>query len=202
MPGVGGIVIDLRDKRRRRASGGHLAGRPVHQEGPGGAGPRRPRDHSRSFGSGFGHRLPRVPWPSWVNRLSASASEIFAGSASGTTAGAWCWGGQDLRQGDGTDPDPDPRGSPGSTEAHPRPSSTVKKISGDSTQHRGVIPDIELPGVIDKTEVGGELSRQCAGMGTPLTRPGTTGPERPRHTSMRSRRGTTGARAWTRTSST
>ena len=89
----------------------------------------------------------RAPIAVLVNRLSASASEIFAGAI------------QDYGRGIII-------GSPtfgkGSVQnlvdlEHGRLKITSAKfyrISGDSTQHRGVVPDVQLPSLLDPDEIG------------------------------------------------
>lgn len=82
-----------------------------------------------------------------VNRLSASASEIFAGAIQdygrGLILGSRSFGKgtvqsvKDLRLG------------------HLKlTESKFYRVSGDSTQHRGVVPDITFPSLVDEDEVG------------------------------------------------
>jgi len=82
-----------------------------------------------------------------INRLSASASEIFAGAIQdyqrGLVVGTRSFG----------------KGTVQSLSAlnHGQLKMTESKfyrISGESTQHRGVVPDIELPSIYDVAEVG------------------------------------------------
>ncbi len=82
-----------------------------------------------------------------VNRLSASASEIFAGAIQdykrGLIIGSQTFGKgtvQALRDLD--------RGQLKITE------SKFYRISGDSNQHLGIIPDITLPSIYDKDQIG------------------------------------------------
>ena len=82
-----------------------------------------------------------------VNRLSASASEIFAGAVQDYGRGL-VLGGQTFGKGTVQTLIPIRRGHLKLTQAK------FYRVSGESTQHRGVIPDIEFPGAIDKTEVG------------------------------------------------
>lgn len=82
-----------------------------------------------------------------VNRLSASASEIFAGAI------------QDYRRGIVVGTQTYGKGTVQSMMplSHGQITLTQQKfyrISGDSTQNRGVIPDIELPSLYDINEVG------------------------------------------------
>ena len=89
----------------------------------------------------------RGPLAVLVNRLSASASEIFAGAVQDYGRGL-VLGGQTFGKGTVQTLIPIRQGHLKLTQAK------FYRISGESTQHRGVIPDIEFPGVIDKTEVG------------------------------------------------
>lgn len=84
-----------------------------------------------------------------VNRFSASASEIFAGAIQdygrALVVGSTTWG----------------KGSVQSYIPIDKGEGNIKitqakfyRISGDSTQHRGVIPDIELPSLVDTKELG------------------------------------------------
>ncbi len=82
-----------------------------------------------------------------VNRLSASASEIFAGAVQDYGRGM-VLGVQTFGKGTVQTVMPISEGHLKLTQAK------FYRISGESTQHRGVIPDIEFPGIVDKTEVG------------------------------------------------
>ncbi len=89
-----------------------------------------------------------------VNRLSASASEIFAGAI------------QDYRRGLVIGTQTYGKGTVQSMLplSHGQITLTQQKfyrISGDSTQNRGVIPDIELPSLYDINEIG-ESSQEAA----------------------------------------
>jgi len=82
-----------------------------------------------------------------INRLSASASEIFAGAI------------QDYRRGIVVGSQSFGKGTVQSLTSlnHGHLKLTESKfyrISGDSTQHRGVLPDVEFPTLYDPTEVG------------------------------------------------
>jgi carboxyl-terminal processing protease len=82
-----------------------------------------------------------------INRLSASASEIFAGAI------------QDYQRGLVVGTQSFGKGTVQSLSAlnHGQLKLTESKfyrISGESTQHRGVVPDIELPSLYDTAEVG------------------------------------------------
>jgi carboxyl-terminal processing protease len=82
-----------------------------------------------------------------INRLSASASEIFAGAIQDYNRGLIV-GTQSFGKGTVQTLTQLHEGQLKITE------SKFYRVSGDSTQHRGVIPDISLPQVIDPAEVG------------------------------------------------
>lgn len=91
--------------------------------------------------------LYRGPLVVMVNRLSASASEIFAGAIQDYSRGLIV-GSQTFGKGTVQSVSELKEGNLKLTE------SKFYRVSGDSTQHRGVIPDIELPFLIDKEIVG------------------------------------------------
>ena len=82
-----------------------------------------------------------------VNRLSASASEIFAGAIQdygrGIVIGSQTFGKGTVQSMERLDP-----GRLKYTQAK------YYRINGDSTQNRGVVPDIIYPSMIDKDEIG------------------------------------------------
>ncbi len=82
-----------------------------------------------------------------VDRISASASEIFAGAIQdygrGLVVGSQTFGKGTVQSVSGL-----PEGQIKLTE------SKFYRITGESTQHRGVIPDIELPGFFDPDRIG------------------------------------------------
>lgn len=82
-----------------------------------------------------------------VNRLSASASEIFAGAIQDYNRGI-VLGGQTFGKGTVQALQPLNHGQLKLTHAK------FYRISGDSTQNRGVIPDIDFPAIYDKEEIG------------------------------------------------
>ena len=90
----------------------------------------------------------RGPLVVLINRLSASASEIFAGAIQdynrGIVAGSQSFG-------KGTVQTLTPLKSQGELKIT---ESKFYRVSGDSTQHRGVIPDILMPELIDAGKVG------------------------------------------------
>ncbi|PVZ70453.1 carboxy terminal-processing peptidase [Pelagibaculum spongiae] len=85
-----------------------------------------------------------------VNRLSASASEIFAGAIQDYNRGLII-GGQTFGKGTVQRLEPLKSGTLGRLKLT---NAKFYRISGDSTQHRGVLPDIAFPSLFDKTEVG------------------------------------------------
>ena len=82
-----------------------------------------------------------------IDRLSASASEIFAGAIQdyrrGLIIGSQSFGKGTVQQVTSLN-----HGALKLTEAK------YYRVSGDSTQHRGVIPDIALPSLYDASEIG------------------------------------------------
>ncbi len=82
-----------------------------------------------------------------VNRLSASASEIFAGAIQDYGRGVII-GNQTFGKGTVQTLIPLNRGQLKMTQAK------FYRISGKSTQHQGVIPDIEFPELLDPNEIG------------------------------------------------
>jgi len=82
-----------------------------------------------------------------VNRMSASASEIFAAAIQDYGRGIII-GDQTFGKGTVQSVKPLSHGHLKITEAK------FYRISGGSTQHKGVIPDITFPSPVDKTEIG------------------------------------------------
>jgi carboxyl-terminal processing protease len=82
-----------------------------------------------------------------INRLSASATEIFAGALQ-DYGRAVVVGSQSFGKGTVQDVTGLSSGQLKLTV------SKFYRVSGDSTQHRGVVPDIEFPSLYDKQEVG------------------------------------------------
>jgi len=82
-----------------------------------------------------------------IDRLSASASEIFAGAIQDYQRGLVV-GDQSFGKGTVQTLVPLTEGQLKLTE------SKFYRISGDSTQHRGVIPDIEFPSLFDQKDIG------------------------------------------------
>lgn len=143
---VDGIIIDLRNN-----GGGSLYEAtavtdlfidkgPVVQIGKDGE--QKASDFSKS------NARYRGPLVVLINRLSASASEIFAGAIQDYNRGIIV-GSQSF--GKGTVQTLKPLTSQGELKIT---ESKFYRVSGESTQHRGVIPDIHLPELIDPSEVG------------------------------------------------
>lgn len=82
-----------------------------------------------------------------INRLSASASEIFAGAIQDYQRGIIV-GDRSFGKGTVQTLIPLTEGQLKITE------SKFYRISGDSTQHRGVVPDVEFPSLYDTEEIG------------------------------------------------
>jgi carboxyl-terminal processing protease len=82
-----------------------------------------------------------------VNRMSASASEIFAGAIQDYGRGLVV-GSQTFGKGTVQAVRPLNHGQLKITQ------SKFYRISGGSTQHKGIIPDIEIPSRVDKTRIG------------------------------------------------
>jgi carboxyl-terminal processing protease len=82
-----------------------------------------------------------------VNRMSASASEIFAGAIQDYGRGLVV-GSQTFGKGTVQAVRPLNHGQLKITQ------SKFYRVSGGSTQHKGVLPDIEIPARVDKTRIG------------------------------------------------
>lgn len=99
----------------------------------------------------FKHQQPGLiydgPLAVLTNRLSASASEIFAGAIQDYGRGLIV-GGQTFGKGTVQSVLPLERGQLKLTQAK------FYRVSGDSTQHQGVIPDILFPSLFDKEKIG------------------------------------------------
>lgn len=89
----------------------------------------------------------RGPLAVLVNRLSASASEIFAAAIQDYGRGLVV-GSQTFGKGTVQTLIPVTEGQLKLTQAK------FYRISGESTQHRGVIPDLELPTTLENSEIG------------------------------------------------
>lgn len=98
-----------------------------------------------------------------VNRFSASASEIFAAAIQDYGRGVVI-GQQTYGKGTVQNLYPLDRYAPGDAPRFGQLTLTIGKyyrVTGESTQHRGVIPDIEVPSVLD-THMVGESTRETA----------------------------------------
>lgn len=98
-----------------------------------------------------------------VNRYSASASEIFAAAIQDYNRGV-VLGQQTFGKGTVQNLYPLDRYAPGRDPKFGQLTLTIGKyyrVTGGSTQHRGVVPDIELPSAIDVNAVG-ESTRESA----------------------------------------
>jgi carboxyl-terminal processing protease len=144
--GVQGIVIDLRDngggslREANELTGLFIEHGPTVQI-------RDARNHVERR-----QKLPQNgyydgPLLVLINRLSASASEIFAGALQDYQR-AVIVGGQSFGKGTVQSLSHLRQGQLKLTE------SKFYRISGESTQHRGVVPDIAFPALYDYDEVG------------------------------------------------
>ncbi len=143
---VDGIVIDLRNNGGGSLQeANELTGLFIEY------GPTVQIRHSsrKVFRDGKRLRTPYYDGPLAVliNRLSASASEIFAGAIQDYQRGVIV-GGQSFGKGTVQTLIPLHEGQLKLTE------SKFYRISGESTQHRGVIPDLEFPSHFDKSQIG------------------------------------------------
>jgi carboxyl-terminal processing protease len=144
--GVEGIVIDLRDngggslQEANQLTGLFIEYGPTVQIRS--AESRVWRDGKRRRSNYY-----EGPLAVMINRLSASASEIFAGAIQDYGRGIVV-GEQSFGKGTVQSLVPLQEGQLKITE------SKFYRISGDSTQHRGVIPDIDFPSVFDPTQIG------------------------------------------------
>ncbi len=144
--GVDGIIIDLRENGGGSLQeANQLTGLFIEQ------GPTVQIRHSNKQVYRDGKRSSSAyyqgPLVVLINRLSASASEIFAGAIQDYQRGVVV-GTQSFGKGTVQSLTPLKQGQLKITE------SKFYRISGESTQHRGVIPDIEFPAIYDKEKVG------------------------------------------------
>ncbi|MFT6275480.1 MAG: carboxyl-terminal processing protease [Halioglobus sp.] len=144
--GIDGIVIDLRNNGGGSLQeANELTGLFIEY------GPTVQIRHSsrRVWRDGKRLRTPYYEGPLVVliNRLSASASEIFAGAIQDYDRGLIV-GDQSFGKGTVQTLIPLTEGQLKVTE------SKFYRISGESTQHRGVLPDVEFPSIYDKEEIG------------------------------------------------
>jgi carboxyl-terminal processing protease len=144
--GVDGIIIDLRNNGGGSLQeANQLTGLFIEQ------GPTVQIRHSNSRVYRDGKRNSSAfydgPLAVLINRLSASASEIFAGAIQDYHRGIVV-GTQSFGKGTVQSLSPLNQGQLKITE------SKFYRISGESTQHRGVVPDIEFPAIYDKEKIG------------------------------------------------
>ena len=144
--GVEGIVIDLRDngggslQEANQLTGLFIEYGPTVQIRS--AESRVWRDGKRRRSQYY-----EGPLAVMINRLSASASEIFAGAIQDYGRGIIV-GEQSFGKGTVQSLVPLQEGQLKITE------SKFYRISGDSTQHRGVVPDIDYPSLFDPEKIG------------------------------------------------
>ncbi|WP_223826255.1 carboxy terminal-processing peptidase [Spongiibacter pelagi] len=144
--GAEGILIDLRDNGGGSlAEANALVGLFIEQ----GPTVQIRQSNSRVIREGKSRRSPYYSGPLAVliNRMSASASEIFAGAIQDYQRGL-ILGTQSFGKGTVQSVNPLPHGQLKLTE------SKFYRISGDSTQNRGVLPDIAFPPIYDMEKVG------------------------------------------------
>ncbi|MFA7553245.1 MAG: carboxy terminal-processing peptidase [Spongiibacteraceae bacterium] len=144
--GVDGIIIDLRENGGGSLQeANQLTGLFIEQ------GPTVQIRHSNSQVNRGGKRAKDAyydgPLAVLINRLSASASEIFAGAIQDYQRGIIV-GSQSFGKGTVQSLTPLKQGQLKITE------SKFYRISGESTQHRGVVPDLEFPALYDTDKVG------------------------------------------------
>ena len=143
---VDGIVLDLRNN-----GGGSLQEATTLTDLFIDPGPvvqiRQTNEHISRHYQSRGSAIYRGPLVVLINRLSASASEIFAGAIQDYNRGLIV-GVQSFGKGTVQALTPVKEGQLKITE------SKFYRVSGDSTQHRGVIPDIALPALVDLDVVG------------------------------------------------
>ncbi|MEH6568917.1 MAG: carboxy terminal-processing peptidase, partial [Halioglobus sp.] len=144
--GVEGIVIDLRNNGGGSLQeANELTGLFIEY------GPTVQIRHSSSRVWRDGKRLRTSfyegPLVVLINRLSASASEIFAGAIQDYQRGIVV-GDQSFGKGTVQTLIPLTEGQLKITE------SKFYRISGESTQHRGVVPDVAFPSLYDSQEIG------------------------------------------------
>lgn len=144
--GVDGIIIDLRENGGGSLQeANQLTGLFIEQ------GPTVQIRHSSKQIYRDGKRTSSSyytgPLAVLINRLSASASEIFAGAIQDYQRGVIV-GTQSFGKGTVQSLTTLKQGQLKITE------SKFYRISGESTQHRGVVPDVEFPAIYDKEKVG------------------------------------------------
>jgi len=143
---VEGIIIDLRDngggslQEAHALTGLFIDSGPIVQI-------RHANARVRREGKARSTPYYDGPLTVLINRLSASASEIFAGALQ-DYGRALILGSQSFGKGTVQSLTPLRHGQLKLTE------SKFYRISGKSTQHRGIVPDLELPSLYDHEEIG------------------------------------------------
>ncbi|MBA04625.1 MAG: tail-specific protease, partial [Gammaproteobacteria bacterium] len=146
LEGIEGLVVDLRDngggslQEAQSLTGLFIRSGPTVQV-------KTTRRNPNVYADNDGKITWEGPMAVVVNRLSASASEIFAGAIQDYQRGI-ILGTQTFGKGTVQTIVPLRRGQLKITQAK------FYRVSGESTQHQGVIPDIEFPSIFDKTRVG------------------------------------------------
>lgn len=144
--GAEGIIIDLRDN-----GGGSLdeanALTSLFIEAGATVQIRHSSGNVDRAGKSYRSNYFQMPMVVLINRLSASASEIFAGAIQDYKRGLIV-GTASFGKGTVQSINELTQGQLKITE------SKFYRVSGESTQHRGVVPDIEFPAIYDKEKVG------------------------------------------------
>ena len=144
--GAEGIIIDLRDN-----GGGSLdeanALTSLFIESGATVQIRHSNGRVDRAGKNYRSKYYDMPLVVLINRLSASASEIFAGAMQDYNR-ALVIGTPSFGKGTVQSINDLPQGQLKITE------SKFYRVSGESTQHRGVVPDILFPNVYDQNKVG------------------------------------------------
>jgi len=160
--GIDGLVIDLRNN-----GGGHLSEATALTGLFVESGPivqlRNTNGRIEVLDDPMPAKVYDGPLAVLVNRYSASASEIFAAAIQDYNRGVVV-GQQTFGKGTVQNLYPLDRYAPGRDPKFGQLTLTIGKyyrVTGGSTQHRGVVPDIELPSAVD-TEIVGESSRESA----------------------------------------
>lgn len=151
--GIDGLVIDLRNngggslQEVQTLTGFFIPQGPVVQV-------RNPFGHVEVLSDDNEGVLFYGPMVVIVNRLSASASEIFAGAMQDYRR-ALVVGSQTFGKGTVQGLQPLNRGQLKITQAK------FYRVSGGSTQHQGVIPDLSFPELYDKEKIGESALKQA-----------------------------------------
>ena len=144
--GIDGLVIDLRNNGGGSLQEANMLTGLFIEEGPT-VQIRNSRDRVDVMKDPDPELVYGGPLVVLVNRMSASASEIFAGAIQDYGRGV-VMGSQTFGKGTVQSVRSLNHGQIKITQAK------FYRVSGGSTQHKGVMPDILLPSAIDKTEIG------------------------------------------------